>query len=185
MHSFRQFVLELQELSTVRSRQVAVLLMILGCGVCFALRLPLFPFTVLLPLLVISTVTDLFLQRIPNWLTAGSCCGALLLAASSGGVSGLTAGVAGGSLLFCWTLSIYALRQLGAGDVKLATCLGCCVGLDQGLWLLGWTYALAGGATWIRLQARPYIAASKRPFMPMAPWFAIGTLLSFLQGTGS
>lgn len=185
MQIFGTFLLELRELSTDRSRQLAALLSISGWAVCLGLRLPLFPFVVLLPLLVISTVTDLVWKFIPNWLTASSCCGAVLLAAWSGGYSGLTAGVCGGVLLLACTLSLYGLRQMGAGDVKLATCLGCCVGIEQGLWLLGWTYVLAGVAAWVRLWAKPYSVASGQPSMPMAPWFAMGTLVSFLQGTAS
>jgi leader peptidase (prepilin peptidase)/N-methyltransferase len=183
MQSFRLFLLELRELSTDRSRQAAVFLLVLGWAMCISLQLPVFPFMLLLPLLAISAVTDLFCMFIPNWLTVTSCSGAVLLAAWSGGMSGLTAGIAGGGLLFAFTVSLYGLRQMGAGDVKLAACLGCCVGLEQGLWLLGWTYVLAGVAAWIRLQARPYIVTSVRPSMPMAPWFALGTLVSFLQGT--
>jgi Flp pilus assembly protein protease CpaA len=182
MPSFRSFLLELRELSTDRSRHTAALVLVLGWAICISLRLPIFPYILLLPLLMISAVTDLFCLFIPNWLTASCCSGAVLLSFWSGGFSGLTAGIAGGTLLFACTISLYGLRQMGAGDVKLATCLGWCAGIEQGMWLLGWTYVLAGGGAWVRLYLKPHIASSGRPSMPMAPWFAMGTLVSFLQG---
>jgi leader peptidase (prepilin peptidase)/N-methyltransferase len=182
MQSFRLFLLELRQLSTVRARQAAAMLPVAGWAACVGLQLPVYPFLLLLPLLAISTVTDLAWKFIPNWLTAASCVGTLLLSAWSGGLPGLTAGIAGGLLLFAVTLSLHVLRQMGAGDVKLAACLGCCVGLEQGLWLLGWTYVLAGVAAWIRLHATPLRHSTCRLSMPMAPWFAMGTLMSFCQG---
>jgi len=182
MSSFRRQLLELRELSTERSRQVASLLLVLGWAMCITLRLPIFPFILLVPLLSISAVTDLFCMFIPNWLTASCCSGAILLSVWSGGFCGLTTGIAGAALMFGITISLYGLRQMGAGDVKLAACLGWCVGLEQGLWLLGWTYVLAGAAAWIRLQFKQHMKSGGRPSMPMAPWFAIGTVVSFWQG---
>ena len=97
----------------------------------------------LIVLLVIAAVADWRTYRIPNWLTMG---GALLGLALSGfapeiGVLNALGGIGLGLVLL---LPLWALRVLGAGDVKLMAMVGAFVGVPQILGALVFSL-IAGG----------------------------------------
>ena len=67
---------------------------------------------------------DLRSRRIPNALTFGAAAAALVFAATTAGLGGLETSAGGwvtGAALF---FPFFALRGMGAGDVKLLAALG-------------------------------------------------------------
>jgi prepilin peptidase CpaA len=82
-----------------------------------------------------ACVTDLQSRKIPNWLTFGAAGAALVfhtMAPTGGGFMVATAG------WFCGVLIMFvpfALRGLGAGDVKLVAALGAWLGPMNAIWL--------------------------------------------------
>ena len=73
-------------------------------------------------------MTDIRTRRIPNVLTFGATIAALVFHGSTAGTSGLATSVGGwmvGAALF---LPVFALRGMGAGDVKLLAAVGAWLG---------------------------------------------------------
>lgn len=88
---------------------------------------------VLFALLVIASVSDYRSYRIPNWLTIGGAAFALIYKTATA-VSPSTAflGALGGLFLgFAVMLPLYALRVMGAGDVKLMAMVGAFLGVYE------------------------------------------------------
>ena len=82
-------------------------------------------------LLATACISDLRTRRIPNVLTLSAAAGALLFHLATGGwaaASWSLAGLALGALLF---FPIFALRGMGAGDVKLLAAVGAWIGPGQ------------------------------------------------------
>jgi len=93
---------------------------------------------------VAAAVIDVQQRRIPNWLTYPAIGIGVLLRAYYFGWYGLLTAL-GGCLLAGGIVSLfYAVRAMGAGDVKLLAALGTMVGPGHALILLMAT-ALAGG----------------------------------------
>jgi prepilin peptidase CpaA len=85
---------------------------------------------VLIVLLVAAAVIDFRSFRIPNWLTFGGAiigfaCSALLPSADGGGLLWSIGGLGVG---FGLMLPLYALKTMGAGDVKLMAMAGTFLG---------------------------------------------------------
>jgi prepilin peptidase CpaA len=68
--------------------------------------------------------TDLRDRRIPNWLTFPSLMAALILAWDAGGAPILRDALLGTVAIFLILFPIFALRAIGAGDVKAMMVLG-------------------------------------------------------------
>ena len=83
-------------------------------------------------------------MRIPNWLTLPSLLGALALGAWNGALAGAGAALAGAGIALAVLFVPFALRVLGAGDVKAGMVLGALWGADAFLPALWWM-VLAGG----------------------------------------
>jgi prepilin peptidase CpaA len=82
-------------------------------------------------LLAVACVSDLRTRKIPNVLTFSAAAGAVLFHLVSGGWSAAgwsLAGVFVGTLLF---FPMFALRGMGAGDVKLLAAVGAWLGPGQ------------------------------------------------------
>jgi prepilin peptidase CpaA len=94
---------------------------------------------------VTAAITDVRGRRIPNRLTYPAMIAGLAVQAATHGWRGMLLSV-GGALLFggCFLL-FHLVRAMGAGDVKLATALGCIVGVAAS-WQVMFTTAMAGGA---------------------------------------
>jgi prepilin peptidase CpaA len=96
-------------------------------------------------LVALACVTDVRTRRIPNWLTFGATMAALLFHGTTAGTSGLASSVGGWILGAALFFPVFALRGMGAGDVKLLAAVGA--------WLGPWQVAsvalittIAGGA---------------------------------------
>lgn len=88
---------------------------------------------------VIATATDLYVQRIPNWLTIGGVILILIAQGASAGWTGLASGIAGMITGLLLLLPFYVKGGMAAGDVKLLAAVGAGA---------GWPAAIvAGGAT--------------------------------------
>ncbi|HXE50764.1 MAG TPA: A24 family peptidase [Ramlibacter sp.] len=107
---------------------------------------------VLIVLLVAAAVIDYRSYRIPNWLTVGGmllglACSAILPSPDHTGLVWALGGLAVG---FGVMLPLYALRILGAGDVKLMAMAGAFLGAFGTLYAILFTF-IAGGVLAIAL----------------------------------
>lgn len=130
-----------------------------------------------LALLVVCTVTDLARHKIFNWATYTAFLYALLLNAAASaselgadpatdppgwerrfGAVGLGDSLLGAVIGFVVMLLVYRMSgRRGAGDVKLGTAVGACLGLMNGLNAILCTYVIAGVtlAAWLVLRVGP------------------------------
>ena len=76
----------------------------------------------------VGAVLDLRSRRIPNWLTGSALLAGLLANALLRGFDGAVVALAGAALGLALLLPFYALRAMGAGDVKLLAGVGALVG---------------------------------------------------------
>jgi prepilin peptidase CpaA len=89
-------------------------------------------------------IADVTTRRIPNVLTFGAAAAALIIHAATGGMSGVAHATLGwlvGAALF---FPLFALRGLGAGDVKLLAAVGAWLG-PVAIVLTALYAAIAGG----------------------------------------
>jgi prepilin peptidase CpaA len=96
-------------------------------------------------LLTLACLTDLRSRRIPNVLTLSAAAAAVLFHLATGGWSAAAWSVAGlvlGALLF---FPMFALRGMGAGDVKLLAAIGAWLGPGQ-VAAVALATSIAGGA---------------------------------------
>jgi prepilin peptidase CpaA len=94
--------------------------------------------------LILACITDLRTRRIPNVLTFSAIAAALLYHAAIGGLNAAGWSLAGcllGALLF---FPMFALRGMGAGDVKLLAAVGAWLGPSQ-VAIVALVSSLAGG----------------------------------------
>lgn len=101
---------------------------------------------------VIACVTDLRSARIPNWLTFSAAIVALGFHTFAGEGMGLGTALLGLVVGLAVFFPLFALRAMGAGDVKLLAAFGAWVGPISILWVALYT-ALAGGAFALMLMA--------------------------------
>jgi len=100
---------------------------------------------VLMVLLLSAAAIDWRTRRIPNWLVlAGAAFGLVYNFAAGGVMSGLLAALAGLALGLVLLLPLYALRVMGAGDVKLMAAVGAIVGATGIVYAVVCTF-IAGG----------------------------------------
>jgi prepilin peptidase CpaA len=95
-------------------------------------------------LVVIACVPDVRTRRIPNVLTFGAALAALVFHAWSSGVAGLLTSLGGGVVGAALFFPFFALRGMGAGDVKLIAAVGAWLGPVMVFWVAIYT-SLAGG----------------------------------------
>jgi prepilin peptidase CpaA len=92
-----------------------------------------------------ATVTDVRSRRIPNWLTLALVVTGLAQAmawdATGIGLAGSAKGLVAG---FAVPFAFFAIRALGAGDVKLLAGIGAWVGAGPVLWIMLIAAALGG-----------------------------------------
>lgn len=101
----------------------------------------------------LAAVVDVRTRRIPNWLTGGLVLSGLVFNVWRGGMVGVGLALAGAALGLAILLPMYAVRAIGAGDVKLLAGLGAVLG-PQVLVSVAIYTALAGGLISAILLAR-------------------------------
>lgn len=92
----------------------------------------------------LACVCDIRTRRIPNRLTYGAAALGLLVNLALGGLSALAWSAAGWGTAVILFLPFFALRGMGAGDVKLLGAIGAWLGPLHALYLAFFT-AIAGG----------------------------------------
>ncbi len=95
-------------------------------------------------LVLLACIPDLRTRRIPNALTLGAAVVALAFHAATAGASGLAVSAGGWLLGAALFFPIFALRGMGAGDVKLLAAVGAWLGPAQVIWVALIT-SVAGG----------------------------------------
>jgi len=100
----------------------------------------------------LAAAIDVWSRRIPNWLTFGTLLVGIGLNVALHGFSGLVSALAGIVLGAAMLLPFYAMRAIGAGDVKLLAALGALLGAQQ-LVSVAVYGALVGGAMSLVLLA--------------------------------
>jgi prepilin peptidase CpaA len=113
-------------------------------------------------IVLVATITDIRRRRIPNALTFPAAIAALLFHAVTGGWQGAAWSLGGwcvGALLF---FPIFALRGMGAGDVKLLAAVGAWLGPAQVL-IVALLASVAGGVVAIGVAtAHSYLRTALR-----------------------
>lgn len=93
---------------------------------------------------VIAAALDLRSRRIPNWLNIGAAISGLAASTLAGGVPGSLDSLMGIGTGLLLLLPFFAIRVLGAGDVKMLAAIGSFVG-PTGVFLCGLYGMIAGG----------------------------------------
>lgn len=127
-------------------------------------------------LLLAATGFDLARQRIPNWLTLSGLLLGLLWHSLTERGAGLVwslegLGVAGLALV------LWAVKALGAGDVKLLGVVGVWMGPVFLLWALPGTFLAAGLQAMIVIGLR----RTSKGRLPLAPAIALGAVYAFCR----
>jgi len=126
-------------------------------------------------LLALACVTDLRTRRIPNVLTFSAAAGAVLFHLATGGWQAAGWSIVGlfvGALLF---LPMFALRGMGAGDVKLLAAVGAWLGPGQ-VAMVALATSLVGGVMAIVVElAYGYLRkALTNIYLLLAHWRVMG-----------
>jgi prepilin peptidase CpaA len=93
---------------------------------------------------IAAALLDLWRRRIPNWLVLTGAGFAFALAILSGNLSTVGATALGLLVAFAVYLLLYAIRAVGAGDVKLMAAVGAFTGV-RGWFTVFFLSAIAGG----------------------------------------
>jgi prepilin peptidase CpaA len=129
---------------------------------------------VLLVVLLAAAVFDVLYRRIPNWLTvSGAVLGVAMNAVIGPPEAGLVFSLTGLLVAFAIYVTLYALRAMGAGDVKLMAAIGALVGWERWFGIFFVT-ALIGG-----IMALFLVVARGRLRKTM---FNVGFILSEMKG---
>jgi prepilin peptidase CpaA len=94
--------------------------------------------------LLLAVHQDVRSLRIPNWLTFPALLGAIALGAARGGAPGAGLALFGAAVALGVGFVPFALRWLGAGDVKAAMVLGALWGAETFLGVFWWMLVVGG-----------------------------------------
>lgn len=109
-------------------------------------------------LLMAGVEEDVRARRLPNRLTGFGLGAALLHAAWTAGIGGLLTALAGAAAGLAVLGVPFALRWLGAGDVKAAIALGALLGAESLASVLTWSTLFAGGIAFVLLATQGGLA---------------------------
>lgn len=121
-----------------------------------------FTHVVIITIAAVACAIDVRQRRIPNWLTAGAAVSGLLYQALAGDLAGLGLGVAGWLVGVAIFFLPFALRGLGAGDIKLLGALGAWLGPYDIIWLSLYTGVAGGVLALIVALAKGYLRRAVR-----------------------
>lgn len=126
-------------------------------------------------IVLVATITDFRRRRIPNALTFPAAIAALFFHAITGGWHAAALSLGGwfvGALLF---FPIFALRGMGAGDLKLLAAVGAWVGPTQVV-LVALLASVAGGVVALGVaMAHSYLrTALRNVWMLLTHWRVVG-----------
>lgn len=129
----------------------------------------------LLALVLAAAVYDVRYRRIPNWLSlAGVLIGVALNAFLDQGRRGMfVASMLGLAIAFIVYFGLYALRAMGAGDVKLMAAIGALVGWERWFGIFFVTALVGGVMALILVVSRGRLKQTL---------FNVGFILSELKG---
>ena len=125
--------------------------------------------------LVLACIFDVRTRRIPNALTFSAIASALLFHALNGGLSAAGWSLAGCFLGLALFFPMFALRGMGAGDVKLLAAVGAWLGPSE-VAMVALAASLAGGVLAIGVAlAHGYLkTAVKNLWMLLMYWRVMG-----------
>ena len=110
---------------------------------------------VLLIVLLAAAVFDILYRRIPNWLTvSGVVLGIAMNTILGSPDAGLVFSLVGLAVAFGVYVALYALRAMGAGDVKLMAAVGALVGWERWFGIFFVTALIGGIMALILVLAR-------------------------------
>jgi len=123
----------------------------------------------------IACVCDLRTRRIPNLLTFGGSALAVAYSLWISSLGGLAASVGGWTAGLALFLPMFLLGGMGAGDVKLAACLGAWLGPRAALFVALYS-AIAGGvmAVSVALATGYFKQAVANVWLLLAHWRVVG-----------
>jgi len=106
-------------------------------------------------ILALAAYIDWKEHRVPNWLTFTACGFGLAYHALVGGVEGLESAILGAAAGLATLIVPYALKGMGAGDVKLMAAVGAWVGAEVTFHAFLWI-AVCGGlmGAWSILRSK-------------------------------
>jgi len=130
---------------------------------------------VVLVLSVVACVCDLRTRRIPNLLSFGGAALALAYSTWVGGVGGLVTSAGGWLVGVALFFPMFALGGMGAGDVKLAACIGAWLGPMAAVFVALYS-AIAGGvlAVLVALATGYFKQAVGNVWLLLAHWRVVG-----------
>jgi len=110
---------------------------------------------VMLILLLTAAVFDVLYRRIPNWLTvSGVVLGLAMNTVIGAPEAGVVFALIGLAVAFSIYAGLYALRAMGAGDVKLMAAVGALVGWERWFGIFFVTALIGGLMALILVLAR-------------------------------
>ena len=123
----------------------------------------------------LACVCDLRTRRIPNLLTFGGAALALAYSVWMSGFGGLLTSVGGWAVGCALFLPMFVLGGMGAGDVKLAACLGAWLGPMPAVFVALYS-AIAGGvmALVVALATGYFKQAVGNVWLLLAHWRVVG-----------
>ena len=122
---------------------------------------------------VIACVPDVSSRRIPNVLTFGAAAAAAAFHVATAGWSGLGHSLGGwvvGALLF---FPMFALRGMGAGDVKLLAAVGAWLGPAQVFWVALITSMVGGVLGLVVALAHGYAGKAFRNVLTLVMYWRV------------
>lgn len=93
-------------------------------------------YSVLVAVVTLSAILDYKYHRIPNWLSFSGWFLGPVLHLVFAGLPAASDSLMGLGLILLLTFPLFALRWMGAGDVKLMTSVGALAGVDHALFFL-------------------------------------------------
>jgi prepilin peptidase CpaA len=110
---------------------------------------------VLIAVLLAAAVFDVLYRRIPNWLTVGGMVLGIVTNALIGPpLAGVGFAMAGLGVAFGIYVLLYAVRAMGAGDVKLMAAVGALLGWERWFGVFFVTALIGGAMALILVVAR-------------------------------